>query len=53
MGPYSELLELSEMEESLLGFFIDVVLVYFPFDVVADVGSMEFEGVSDEDGFPL
>ena len=51
MGPYSELLELSEMEESLLGFFIDVVSVYSPFEVVADVGSKEFECVSDEDGF--
>lgn len=51
MGPYSELLELSEMEESLLGFFVDVVCVYFPFEVVADVGSKEFESVSDGDGF--
>ena len=39
------------MEESLLGFFIDVVGVSFPFEVVADVGSKEYECVSDGDGF--
>ena len=51
MGPYPELLELTEMEKSLLGFFVDVVCVYFPFEVIADVGSKEFECVSDGDGF--
>ena len=39
------------MEKSLLGFFVDVVCVYFPFEVIADVGSKEFECVSDGDGF--
>ena len=50
MGPYPELLELTEMEKSLLSFFVDVVCVYFPFEVIADVGSKEFECVSDGDG---
>lgn len=39
------------MKKSLLGFFIDVVCVYFPFEVIADVGSKELEFVSDGDGF--
>ena len=51
MGPHSELLELTEMKKSLLGFFIDVVCVYIPFEVVADVGAKEFECVSDGEGF--
>ena len=51
MGPYPELLELTEMEKSSLGFFVDVVCVYFPFEVIADVGSKEFVCVSDGDGF--
>ena len=42
MRPYAKLLELSEMEKSLLGFFVDVVCVYVPFEFVADVG---FRGV--------
>ena len=39
------------MEKSLLGFFIDVLCFNFPFEVVADVGSKEFECVSDGGGF--
>lgn len=51
MRHYSELLELLEIEKSLLGFSIDVVCVYFPFEVIAYVGSKEFECLSDGDGF--
>lgn len=50
MKAYSEVLELWEMKKSLLGFFIDVVCVYFPFEVIADVGSKEFKCVSGGDG---
>lgn len=40
---HSEFLELSEVEESLLSFFIDMVCIYFPFEIIADMSAEEFE----------
>jgi len=51
MRPYSELLELSEMKKSLLGFIVDMICVDFPFKVIANVDSKKFELISDGNGF--